>query len=77
MALCIRISTYLYDKKTIKLRIRDFREKLQEDQYFGDCKIDGKKELIKSADLVRLQPKRSPVSQKQLLGSIQTRPHWK
>lgn len=58
MALCIRISTYLYDKKTIKLRIRDFREKLQEDQYFGDCKIDGKKELIKSADYGEITTKK-------------------
>lgn len=37
-------------QKTNKLRIRDFWEKLQEDQYFGDCKVDCKKELIKSAD---------------------------
>jgi hypothetical protein len=53
MALCIRISTYLYDKKTNKLRIRDFWEKLQEDQYFGDLEQQLLPILVKGVNNVK------------------------
>ena len=58
MELCIRISKFLYDKKTNKLRIKDFWEELKENQDFGDYKVDGKKEWIESLIMVKLQRKR-------------------
>ena len=58
MELCIRISKYLYEKKTNKLRIKELWEKLQEDQYFGDYKVDGKREWIESADYGEITTKK-------------------
>ena len=58
MELCIRISKFLYDKKTNKLRIKDFWEELKDDQDFGDYKVDGKKEWIESADYGEITTKK-------------------
>ena len=58
MELCIRISKFLYDKKTNKLRIKDFWEELKEDQDFGDYKVDGKKEWIESVDYGEITTKK-------------------
>ena len=58
MELCIRISKFLYDKKTNKLRIKDFWEELKENQDFGDYKVDGKKEWIESADYGEITTKK-------------------
>ena len=68
-------------KKANKLRIRDFWEKLQEDQYFGYSKVEGKKEWIKSADYDEITTKKIASEVKNNYKAVfkhgRTRNEWK